>query len=513
MREGGADDHRVDRDGALFGRRRVVGGARRSQECERGAHENTPARARRDIFAVACGNGRWLHSCARLAELLAGPGDLAPNVLGSQLIVPGVRWSASGRKTSIRSEIGASAKPESGDSAGEAAPVVRRIWGPAPLARLAMTHACGSAGDAFFTVSLAGSLFFNVSVGAARPRVLGYLALTLAPFIVLAPLVGPLVDRFGRAERLVAASTCLGRGIICLLVAGDIRNLLLYPEAFGVLVLEKAYSITKSALVPHLVPAGADLVSANSRLARISTVAGLLGGSLAAVLLHFSGTTPILRLASIAFFAAAVFALRIPADDVAHPAAGREPEERQFPPIRFAAGAMAVMRATIGFVVFLVAFSLKRAGEPTWFFGVVAAASIAGGFAGNVVSPLLRRGSRRNEPLLAIALSVAALVSFAASIHIGRPSVTAAVFAIAVAASVGRQGFESILQRDAPSASRAQAFARFEALFQLSWAIGAVGAVVLLPGTRTGLVLLGIVLAGTLTVYAIGIGAGSRPSS
>ena len=61
------------------------------------------------------------------------------------------------------------------------------------------------------------------------------------------PLVGPLIDRFARSQRVVAATTCLGRGILCLFVAGDIKNLLLYPEVFGILVLDKAYSVTKSA--------------------------------------------------------------------------------------------------------------------------------------------------------------------------------------------------------------------------------------------------------------------------
>src|SRR3954471_1193182 len=154
-------------------------------------------------------------------------------------------------------------------------PFVRRILGPPPFARLASAHAFSASADAFFTVSLAGSLFFNVSIGAARPRVIAYLLLTLAPFVVLAPLVGPLIDRFGRARPAVLASTCLGRGILCLFVAGDIRNVLLYPEAFGVLVLEKAYSVARSALVPTLVRDDEDLVAANSRLARISTVAGL----------------------------------------------------------------------------------------------------------------------------------------------------------------------------------------------------------------------------------------------
>ena len=57
--------------------------------------------------------------------------------------------------------------------------------------------------DAFFTVSLADSLFFNVSVEAARPRLLLYLLITMAPFVVLAPLIGPFVDRVRGGQRTV----------------------------------------------------------------------------------------------------------------------------------------------------------------------------------------------------------------------------------------------------------------------------------------------------------------------
>ncbi len=42
-------------------------------------------------------------------------------------------------------------------------------------------------GEAMFAVSLAGSLFFNVSIDASRSRILLYLALTLAPFAILGP--------------------------------------------------------------------------------------------------------------------------------------------------------------------------------------------------------------------------------------------------------------------------------------------------------------------------------------
>ena len=130
--------------------------------------------------------------------------------------------------------------------------------------------------------------------------------------------------------------------------------------------------------------------------------------------------------------------------------------------------------------------------------------SVAGGLVGTVVSPLLRQRMRRDEPLLTVALATAALVSLGAAVHAVTASIAVAVFAIACTASMGRQGFDSIVQRDAPDAARGRSFARFETLFQLVWVIGALGAVVLHPSTRIGLAVLGIVLVPTLITYLIG---------
>src|SRR5690625_1528752 len=75
-------------------------------------------------------------------------------------------------------------------------PLLPRIFGPMPFARLAHTHVLSTGADAFIAVSLAGSLFFNVSVDAAQSSVILYLVLAMAPFAVVAPFVGPLIDRF-----------------------------------------------------------------------------------------------------------------------------------------------------------------------------------------------------------------------------------------------------------------------------------------------------------------------------
>lgn len=391
--------------------------------------------------------------------------------------------------------------------------VWERIVGPPRFARLSYTHACSTGADAFFAVSLAGSLFFNVSVGASRPRVIVYLLLTLAPFLVLAPLIGPFIDRFGSARHFVAAFTCLARGILCLFIAGDLHTVLLYPEAFGVLVFGKAYAVTKSALIPVLVADNADLVEANSRLARISTVAGLVGGAVAAGILSLGDASGVLRVASLVFFTGAVLAVRIGPEEAAPlPPATLEQEELRASTVRVAAGAMSVLRAAVGFLTFLVAFALKRSGEPLWFFGAVALSGVLGGLSGALVSPVLRRHLRREEPLLTIALVTAAVGSLVAALYLDRGSELVAVFAVICAVTIGRQGFDSVLQRDAPDAARGRAFARFETLYQLMWVLGALAAVTLQPPTDTGLAALTALLAITLLAYTTGIARAHRPN-
>ena len=151
---------------------------------------------------------------------------------------------------------------------------------PDDFHRLAIVHGLSAAADAFFTVSLADSLFFNISVEAARPRLLLYLAITMAPFALLAPLIGPFVDRVRGGQRTVLVASAIGRAALTLALVQDLRTLLMFPEAFGVLVLGKTYSIARSATVPRLVPDETRLVKANAFLARVALIGSAIGGLL-----------------------------------------------------------------------------------------------------------------------------------------------------------------------------------------------------------------------------------------
>jgi len=125
-----------------------------------------------------------------------------------------------------------------------------------PFGRLALTHVLMTAGDTMFAVSLAGSLFFSISPTAAKDKVLLYLVLTMAPFAVVAPLLGPLIDRSRGARRAMVVVSAVGRAALCPFLARDIHSLLLFPEAFVMLVLSKVYLVTKGALVPEMAALG-----------------------------------------------------------------------------------------------------------------------------------------------------------------------------------------------------------------------------------------------------------------
>ena len=138
---------------------------------------------------------------------------------------------------------------------------VRRVThakgaGESGLGRLIELHGINTAGDAMITVALANTLFFSVPVGEARGRVALYLLITMTPFVLMAPVIGPLLDRVRHGRRYAIAATLLTRCFLAWVLAGAVADeeLSLYPAAFGCLLASKAYTVTRSATVPRLLP-------------------------------------------------------------------------------------------------------------------------------------------------------------------------------------------------------------------------------------------------------------------
>ncbi len=188
------------------------------------------------------------------------------------------------------------------------------------LASLIELTAAGAAGDAFVTIALAGTLFFSTSLDAARGRVALTLVITMAPFAVLAPIIGPMLDRAKSGRRYLMAGTLLARGLLCYAMVdavlhNDVIGLL--PAAFGVLVLQKAYSVTRASITPRLLPREITLVAANARTGMASLIAGTVAGLLALGVSYIAGggaegAAWTLRAATVVYIAAMALSFRVP---------------------------------------------------------------------------------------------------------------------------------------------------------------------------------------------------------
>jgi hypothetical protein len=295
-------------------------------------------------------------------------------------------------------------------------------------------------------------------------------------------------------------------------MAGHIKSLLFYPEAFGALALSKGALVAKSALVPAVVDDDTALVEANSRLALIAVLSGAVLAPVGAGVSALLGSSWVLRLGTLVLGAAAVAAVRIPAaKTLAPPVAAVEVAELRARPVLLAATAMGLLRAGVGFLTFVVAFALKRSHEPAWLFGLVVAAGAAGGLVGAVLAPPLRRRVRE-EAILIGALLLPAVVAIFGARGYSRVGVAVVAAAVSVGASAGRLAFDSLVQRDAPDAARGRTFARFETRFQLAWVAGAfVPAAAPIPG-RLGFLILAIGLGFAGLSYLAGVRA-SRVSA
>lgn len=362
-------------------------------------------------------------------------------------------------------------------------PVSEGLPPRSPFFVLARTHGLMTAGEAVMTVALADSLFLSISPDAARGKVILFLALSLAPFAVVAPLISRGVDRMKGGRRLVVCLAAAGRAAVTFFMIGRVDSLVLFPLAFAALVLSKTYSISKSALVPTVVLSDEELVEANSKLGLLSGIVGFCA-AIPAALLQFVSPGAALVL-SVGFFVAALLsALQLPRTTRSAPEPAGELERRELRSSRItrAAQAMRLNRALVGLMFFHLAFWLRdqKAGT-VWFGFAVSMASLAT-MTANAVAPHLRR-KLHEENMLILALAMLTVMGFVSTWIGGVTGGVILAASVNAAAATSRLAFEAIVQADAPDANRSRAFANFETQFQLAWVGAGLFPVVLrLPG-------------------------------
>jgi len=429
-----------------------------------------------------------------------------------------------------------------------------------PFGRLALVQVLMLSGDTLVTISLAGSLFFSISPHEAKSKVFLYLVLTLAPFAVVSPLLGPLIDKSRGARRAMVVLSALGRCAICPLMAVHIHGLLLFPLAFLILVLSKLYLVTRGALVPEMVNAGVlstdpasaspsdlraeppelptffhgemmgmppqpedrasqgagipseeagrsgrrpvrvEYAALNARLTLLGTVAGFVVSVPGIALLKLTGAPGVLIFASLVFAGAAVAGIRLPVPRTMGQA-GRRPASASLgrsadapvseargdlaklqpladPEVLFGLTTMSLIRGLAGFLVFLLAFGLRREHAALWWYGLALGMSGVGALVGLVFVARIRRFLIEQQILLGAIWAIAVAAILAAFWGTLLAQVFLATM-VGVAGSLAQPSFDALAQQSVPLEAQGRAFARFATRQQLVWVLGALIPVVI----------------------------------
>ena len=351
-------------------------------------------------------------------------------------------------------------------------------------------------------LALANSLFFSIPSGEARGQVALYLVLTMAPFAVISPFIGPAIDRAANGRRLMVILICFSRVLIGLFLIGNLDDLLLFPAALLMLVSGKAYGIAKSAIVPTTVSTDQELIEANSKLSIITGLSGVAAGVPGFILGWIGGPEWIIGFAIVVFAIGTVLAFSLPQAAVAaEPVGEAEEAELRSRGIFLAASSMGLMRAIVGFLVFLLAFALRE--QPRWHLGLAVGASVFGSFVGSVLAPRVRR-TTQEEDILVGSMLLATLAALLAAWSGGLGSAILLAFAVGFGANTAKLAFDSIVQRDAPDANRGRSFAKFETRFQIFWVVGAFLPVILPIPARLGYVTIALAAGFAGVTYWIG---------
>ncbi|MGP3922699.1 MFS transporter [Streptomyces sp. 8N616] len=435
--------------------------------------------------------------------------------------------------------------------------------GESGLGKLIELHAVNGAGDMLITIALASTVFFSVPTDEARGRVALYLAITMAPFTLLAPVIGPALDHFPHGRRAAMAGAMLARALLALILSSAVvtGGIELYPAALCVLVASKAYGVVRSAVVPRLLPPRFALVKANSRV----TLGGLLATGVAAPVgagLQAIGSGWPLYAAFVVFCVGTFLAFTLPhkvdsakgeakARFISHEfhaphrsheprtqtqtqsqtrtqsqtaaaaktrrggaARPRKPGLRTVGPSVFhGLQANATHRALSGFLIFFLAFLLREhpLGDRTAAvsLGMVAVAAGVGNALGTAVGAWVR--SRTPEKIIVAVLVLALGSSVLAAVFFNQFTITALGAVAGFTQALAKLSLDALIQRDVPEQVRNSAFARSETLLQMSWVVGgAVGISLPLNGILGMSVAAAMVGAGAATTVRGLLTAGRR---
>jgi MFS family permease len=384
--------------------------------------------------------------------------------------------------------------------------------GESGLSRLIELHSVNAAADAAVAISLAGTLFFQVPTDQARDQVALFLGLTMLPFAIVAPLIGPFLDRYSHGRRWAIGATFAVRAFLVWNLATAIQSgsVALFPAALGVLVASKAYGVTRAAAVPRVAPASLGLVKSNSRIS-LAGVAGAAVSAPIALVASTFGSEWSLRYAFVMFALGTILAILLPARvdsavDEDSVRVGKFRSDRYRAPSQVVIGLRCNvgLRMLSGFLTLFMAFLLRAEPFPGWedkqalLVGLVVGSAGIGTTTGIALGSVLR--SVKPSKAVVLALLADAVVVIVAAVFYALPIVLLLGFVAGLAQTFGKLSLDSLIQAQVPERGRASAFARSETLLQLAWVLGGFLGIALPLIPRLGLGTIAVILV-LITVW------------
>jgi hypothetical protein len=393
-------------------------------------------------------------------------------------------------------------------AAGAVVRPLRRMWSSdEAIDAYGLCHLTSVAGDALLAIALADTVFFALPTGQAKLRVAAYLALTMLPLALASPLLVPILDKAG-PRRTISFAAAAGRAAIAIYAAPRIGTLLLFPAALFLLVFSKVHAITKNGLTMAYASREEGLMRANARLGRIGAIGAIVAAPIGIVFLKTFGNAGPVYLAAAMYTIDALLTLRLP-----HPRVPvRPPDEARTPDpiaprgrVRSLTGpsvGAVGMRVASGFLLFLLAFSLKEGHAPGYWFVVIAGAGVVGAFLADLVAPRVPMHVREEAVVIGsvIAAGVSALLAFEI---FGLPLLSFYALVAGAAGEFSRLAFQSMMQASAPPGALGHVFVRYDALFQVGWVAGAFIPALFPIQFRTGILLLTAFYGALAAAYLI----------
>lgn len=389
------------------------------------------------------------------------------------------------------------------------------------LNRLIELHVCNAAGDTAVAIALAGTIFFSGATSEARTQVALFLVLTMVPFAIVAPLIGPFLDRFSHGRRWAIGATFAIRAFLCWVLAGlvAVESMWMYPAALGVLVSSKAYGVTRASAIPRLKPEGMELPKANGRV----SLAGVVGASVSAPLAgaaSYFGSDWALRYAFLVFVIGTIAAIVLPAvvdSRAADAPTGARPRRAINPPrVAFALRANCGPRWLSGFLTMYGAFLLRDNPIEGWeergtlLLGLVVGAAGLGNALGILTASLARRITPTITLVTVMLLDIVVVV--VAGVLYGLVPLVLLGLTAGLAQYLAKVSLDATIQTEIPHRSHASAFARGDTTLQLAWVVGGFFGIVMPLIPQVGMGVAAALMAGW-AVYVLRTRPRTRDSS